>query len=382
MRFVWVSNFGLLLSGQNHRDFILCDVCSMSMFIVNVIHLTLFLSDWSHCKYDTKHCQWLVLTFGWCVSSDQSQHILNSHDLRVRSILLETPHVDWAASQRIYPSSACEIWIIYCNEANSSEITFIFQHFSNQSHLSNRGAGHFIVHLKTDKVGHVKSSGNLKDVFGPIYNSFNNLKVSVSLRNFDIFLSEREREQIKHRVATSTRLVKGDIQLQKRKFAHCSLRSHDSWLGILISVMTPGCHLPLFLKLVRTWASFLSSDLGTRNIAQIFLLSMLCLFLQSKLCLELWLGFNYLSFWMVSLFHKMNGWPRMLCSFSRRFWSKSRENWEPPHPLRPGDHPHMSPWHHSITACTCFSFSAISILCVCLPLLTDILLPMFPWRQV
>ena len=78
-------------------------------------------------------------------------------------------------------------------------------------------------------MGHVKSSGNLKDVFGPIYNSFNNLKVSVSLRNFDIFLSEREREQIKHRVATSTRLVKGDIQLQKRKFAHGAVLMTPDW---------------------------------------------------------------------------------------------------------------------------------------------------------
>ena len=154
----------------------------------------------------------------------------------------------------------------------------------------------------------------------------------MSLRNFDIFLfDEWEREQIRHRVATSTTRRERRYSIAKKEVCTPS-SSHDSWLGILILVMTPGCHLPLFLKLVRTWASFVSSDLGTRNIAHI-LISMFVVFVSSindqsfsKLCLELW--FNYLSFslWIVPLFHKMNGWPGILSSFSRWVLGKSREN--------------------------------------------------------
>ena len=67
--------------------------------LVCVIHVTLILSDQS--KYDSGHCQWLCPDMGWCVCSDLSQHILNSHDRHVGSILLATPHADCFTACRV-----------------------------------------------------------------------------------------------------------------------------------------------------------------------------------------------------------------------------------------------------------------------------------------
>ena len=54
------------------------------------------------------------------------------------------------------------------------------------------------------------------------------LKVSVCLRNFDIFLSAREREQIKQRVATSTTRERRYSIAKKEVCTPLTSGSHDS----------------------------------------------------------------------------------------------------------------------------------------------------------
>ena len=144
-------------SGLNHI------LCSMSMFIACVIHVTVILSDLS--EYDKRLCP----DMGWCVCSDRSQHILNSHERHVGSILLATPHADCLPSEDLSGQwtarARYELFIVM--RRTESEITFIFQHFSLQSHLSNR-----IVHLKTDNdVGHFVLR-EFENVFELIHNSW------------------------------------------------------------------------------------------------------------------------------------------------------------------------------------------------------------------
>ena len=67
----------------------LCHSCNMLFCLINLKMTRDIVSEW------------LCPDMGWCVCSDLSQHILNSHDRHVGSILLATPHADCFTACRV-----------------------------------------------------------------------------------------------------------------------------------------------------------------------------------------------------------------------------------------------------------------------------------------